>query len=310
MMTDGVIPNPKLKLLDQISEVMRFKHYSLWTEEAYRQWIKRFIFFTASGIPDASRLARLALPRRLMKRLILLLMLGWGGLPAQGEQLLRWFTDAQAAKEKAKQENKFVLLDFTGSDWCGWCMKLKKEVFDQPEFADFAQANLVLVEVDFPRHKNLDQAQKEANNRLAETYHITGYPTIILLDQNGQQVGEAGYMAGGPRTFDAELARILKINSKSPQAPPSQPEPPRKPLTFAPIPPAVSNHYGSLALKGISGTKNRRMVLINNATFMVGETADVKVQDGYVVVCCKEIRDDSVLITADDKPMELKLGSH
>ncbi len=63
-------------------------------------------------------------------------------------------------------------------------------------------------------------------------------------------------------------------------------------------------------LKGISGTKNRRLALINNETFVVGETADVKVEDRDVVVYCKEIRDDSVLITADDKPMELKLKNH
>ena len=245
-----------------------------------------------------------------MKRLILLLILGWECLPAQGEQLLQWFTDAQAAQEKAKQENKFVLLDFTGSDWCGWCMRLKSEVFDQPEFVNFAQANLVLVEVDFPRHKLLDQPQKEANYRLAETYHITGYPTIILLDRNGQQVGQTGYMPGGARAFDAELARVLRIESKSPETAPSQPEPPRKPATFASIPPTVPNHYGSLALKGLSGTKDRRLVLINNATLMVGETADVKVQNRDVVVYCKEIRDNSVLITADDKPMELKLREH
>jgi hypothetical protein len=85
---------------------------------------------------------------------------------------------------------------------------------------------------------------------------------------------------------------------------------PSAPNFSAPIPPAITNQYGSLALKGISGAKNRRMVLINNATLMVGETADVKVQDRNVVVCCKEIRDDSVFITADDQPMELKLGQH
>lgn len=245
-----------------------------------------------------------------MKRAILLLILGLASLPARAEELAQWFTDSNVAQEKAKRENKSVLLDFTGSDWCGWCMKLKKEVFDQPEFAGFAQANLVLVEVDFPHHKRLDDAQRQANERLAETYHITGFPTIILLDPDGRQVGESGYSEGGPRAYNAELARILKLDNRRAQEPPNQQEAPRKPATFVPVPPTVPNHYGALALKGISGTKNRRMVLINNANLMVGETADVKVQDKDVVVCCKEIRDDSVLITVDDKPMELKLGSH
>jgi thioredoxin-related protein len=243
-----------------------------------------------------------------MRRFIVLLILGWAGLSAKGASV-EWFTDAQAAQAKAKQENKFVLLDFTGSDWCGWCMKLKREVFDQPEFADFAQANLVIVEVDFPHGKQLDPAQKQANGQLARAFHITGYPTIIVLDPDGQMVGQAGYVPGGPAAFDAKLEQILKPGNKNAKAAPEiETEPPRKPVTFVPIPPAVPIRYGSLALKGISGTKNRRLVMINNANLMAGETAKVKVQDRDVVVCCKEIREDSVLITVDDKPMELKLG--
>jgi len=244
-----------------------------------------------------------------MRRLIFFIIVGLAALPVITKSA-EWFTDAQAAQEKAKRENKFVLLDFTGSDWCGWCMKLKSEVFDQPEFGDFAQANLVLVEVDFPRQKQLDAAQKQANDQLARTFHIRGYPTIILLDPDGRPVAETGYMPGGPRAFDANLEKVLKRGDKGPETPSqSQPEAPRKPATFAPIPRPAPIHYGPLTLKGISGTKNRRMVLINNASLMTGETAKVKVQDRDVVVCCKEIRDDSVVITADDMPMELKLGN-
>ncbi len=229
-------------------------------------------------------------------------------MPATSKSL-EWLTDAQAAQEKAKQENKFVLLDFTGSDWCGWCMKLKSEVFDRPEFAEYADAHLVLVEVDFPHHKVLAPDQKKANSSLAKEYHITGYPTVILLDPDGQKAGQTGYMHGGPAAFDAKLDEVLKHSNKGPKASPqSEPERPRKPAVWVPIPPAVPIHYGSLALKGISGTKDRRMVMINNANLMVGETAKVKVQDGEVVVCCKEIRDESVLVTADGKPLELKLG--
>ena len=243
-----------------------------------------------------------------MKRAILLLVLGCLARPARAEQLPQWFTDLPTAQDKARRENKAVLLDFTGSDWCGWCMKLKGEVFDQPEFATFAQANLVLVEVDFPHHKHLDQAQKAANERLAQTYNITGFPTVVLLDSNGQLVGTTGYMEGGPHAFNAELTHILKLDLK-PQPPAAgQPRPTRKPAVFTPPPPTVPNHYGPVALKGISGTKDRRLALINNQTLMVGETADVKVEDHFVVVCCKEIHDNYVLVTVDDKPMELKLG--
>ena len=244
-----------------------------------------------------------------MKRskLMLVITLGWAVLPAWGEQSPQWHTDVGTALEKARRENKSVLLDFTGSDWCGWCMKLKSEVFDQPEFARFANANLVLVEVDFPRHKQLGQLQKQENERLARTYQVTGYPTIILLDQAGNLAGHAGYMPGGPRAFDAEVARLLKIDSEIPDSPSSQPGARREPPVLAPIPRQVPIHYGPLALKGISGTKDRRFAQINNATLMVGEAAHVKVENRDVVVYCKEIRDDSVLITVDDKPMELKL---
>src|SRR5882762_6044671 len=91
----------------------------------------------------------------------------------------KWYYDVPQAQAVAKKENKFVLLDFTGSDWCGWCKKLKGEVFDQPEFAPFANANLVMVEVDFPRQKPLSAAQRQANQKLAELYGVEGYPTII-----------------------------------------------------------------------------------------------------------------------------------
>jgi hypothetical protein len=100
---------------------------------------------------------------------------------------------------------------------------------------------------------------------------------------------------------------MLHIEAPAESAP-EQPEPPRKPPVFVPAPSSVPTHYGALTLKGISGTKDRRMVLINNATLMAGETAKVKANNREVVVFCKEIREQSVLVTADGKPLELKLG--
>jgi protein disulfide-isomerase len=245
-----------------------------------------------------------------MRRTILLIAGAILALSTQG-QPLQWLTDKQAALNKAKQENKAVLLDFTGSDWCGWCIKLKKQVFDQPEFAEFARANLVLVEVDFPRHKVMSRLQMEANHDLAEAFHVTGYPTIVVLDQNGKLIGRSGYRPYA-RSFIAEIESMLQEGNHKPTPPASKPETApetrvRKPVTFTPLPPAAKNHYDKLALKGLSGPKDRRMALINNEVFFVGDTAMVSVQDERLAVCCKEIRDDSVLITVDDKPMELKL---
>ena len=125
-------------------------------------------------------------------------------------QAVEWLTDAAAAQAKAKAENKLVLLDFTGSDWCGWCIKLHNEVFSKPEFAEYAKKNLILVEVDFPRKKKLSAEQTKANGALQQKYKIEGYPTIIVLDGEGKQVDRLGYMPGGPKAFIAGLEKLKK----------------------------------------------------------------------------------------------------
>ena len=123
---------------------------------------------------------------------------------------LNWLTDLPKAQAQAKADKKLVMLDFTGSDWCGWCIKLNKEVFSQPEFADYAKKNLVLVEVDFPRSKPQSADQKKANAALQDKYKIEGYPTIIVLNSEGHKVGELGYQPGGPKAFIAELDKLKK----------------------------------------------------------------------------------------------------
>ncbi len=121
---------------------------------------------------------------------------------------LEWLTDADQALAKARAERKLVLLNFTGSDWCPWCIRLEREVFSQPEFLSYAQTNLVLVLVDFPRKKQLSQEQKRSNNALAVKYGINGFPTIVVLDHTGKTLGKLGYMEGGPKRFIAELEKL------------------------------------------------------------------------------------------------------
>jgi len=140
------------------------------------------------------------------KTLILALTIVATHLALAGE----WLTDLPKAQAQAKKENKLVLLDFTGSDWCGWCIKLKNEVFDTKEFKEYADKNLVLVEVDFPRKKEQSEELKKANRALQEKYQIGGYPTIIVLDGDGKQVGKAGYMQGGPLVFIKKLGEFKK----------------------------------------------------------------------------------------------------
>jgi thioredoxin-related protein len=122
-----------------------------------------------------------------------------------------WLTDFEAAKAAAKKENKVILADFTGSDWCGWCIKLKDEVFSKPEFASWAKDKVILLELDYPRSKELPAELKEQNARLKTEYGIRGYPTVLLLDAEGKQVGKLGYKAGGPAVWtklaDEQLAQ-------------------------------------------------------------------------------------------------------
>ena len=224
---------------------------------------------------------------------------------------VEWFTDINAAVARARAENKFILLDFTGSDWSAWSQRFKTEIFDQPEFAEFASVNFVLVEVDFPHDKPQSDAQKQVNNQLLQLYHVDRFPTTILLNSAGDQVGAGGYLEGGPKAFIAAMEKIpgiKHVDSAIAEKPSEEPEPPRKPADYTPIAPTPPVHYGELALKSISGPKGKRFALINNQTMMAGETASVKVLDGRVTVLCGEIRDDSVLLTVDGRPVELKLA--
>jgi thioredoxin-related protein len=121
-----------------------------------------------------------------------------------------WQTDYKNAQEQAKTAHKLLLVDFTGSDWCGWCKRLTAEVFSKPEFQDYATKNLVLLEVDFPRRKAQSDEIKKQNEKLAEEYQIQGFPTIIVLNAEGKKVGELGYMPGGASAFIAQLEKLRK----------------------------------------------------------------------------------------------------
>jgi protein disulfide-isomerase len=136
-------------------------------------------------------------------------MAGWALVQA-GAAELNWTTDVPKAVEKAKAEKKLVMLDFTGSDWCGWCIKLNKEIFSQPEFVEYAQKNIVAVELDFPRSKQQSDELKKANKELQKKYSIRGYPTIVVLNGEGKEVGRLGYMKGGPKAFIEELEKLKK----------------------------------------------------------------------------------------------------
>ncbi len=100
-----------------------------------------------------------------------------------------WMTDLEAAKAKAAAENKAVLVDFTGSDWCAWCVRLRQDVLDKPEFETYAADKFVLAEVDLPRAAKISAEQMERNRKIAEQYKVEGFPTIMVMTPAGQVLG-------------------------------------------------------------------------------------------------------------------------
>jgi len=135
-------------------------------------------------------------------------------------QDLTWYTDMEKAISISQKEKKPIMLFFTGSDWCGWCIRLQKEVFTQKEFIDWAKANVVLVELDFPRAKAQSDAIKSQNNQLQQQFGVQGYPTCWFVNPektkegkyNLTQLGSQGYMAGGPTNWINSAKNIINSN--------------------------------------------------------------------------------------------------
>jgi protein disulfide-isomerase len=231
---------------------------------------------------------------------------------------LTWLTDYAAALKQAKDENKVMLIDFTGSDWCGWCIKLKSEVFDHPEFAAFAKENLVLLEVDFPRGKALSPAQRTANEKLGARFSVEGFPTVFIVSAQQRPLAKLGYEEGGPANYISTLKKIPNVSWKSYVYEPAGKNVATAPKKAAPTPDEPlwggvvfpPKRYDELKLTGLSGAGARRLAIVNNQTFATGEAARVKLQGGEVKVVCKEIRDKSVVVLVEgaSEAKELFLG--
>lgn len=121
-----------------------------------------------------------------------------------------WEVNYLEAVAKAKKENKSLLLNFTGSDWCGWCIKLEDEVFSREDFVNFATENLILVKVDFPRQKKLPPEEVKQNAKLAKKHSVTGFPTILILDANENLILSTSYKPGGAKKYVKHLQKAMK----------------------------------------------------------------------------------------------------
>jgi len=131
------------------------------------------------------------------------------GATAAGMEKAAWFTSYDQAKTESLKRNVPILVDFSGSDWCGWCIKLEQEVFSKTEFKDFADKNLVLLLVDFPRRKALSAAITKQNEKLAADFSVTGFPTVLILDGQGKELARTGYQPGGAVEYVKHLQRLI-----------------------------------------------------------------------------------------------------
>ncbi len=126
----------------------------------------------------------------------------------------KWTDNLKEAIAVSKKTGKPILADFTGSDWCGWCIKLDKEVFSTPEFAKWADENVVLLVVDFPNSKPQSQQVKEQNQKLKEQFKIRGFPTVVFMTAKGEELGRSGYQRGGPEKWTKSVQEIVDKGKK------------------------------------------------------------------------------------------------
>ena len=126
----------------------------------------------------------------------------------------QWLTDFEAAKKTAAEKKLPILADFSGSDWCGWCIKLDKEVFSQKEFKEFARDNLVLFMADFPRAAKQDAKTKQQNAELMKKHAVAGFPTVLLMDAEGKVFARTGYERGGASAYVEHLKKLIADKKK------------------------------------------------------------------------------------------------
>jgi protein disulfide-isomerase len=148
--------------------------------------------------------------RRVITVLVVIIMVAFGVKAKAAD----WETDFAKASTNASKSGLYMLLDFSGSDWCGWCMKLDKEVFSKPDFKAYAKTNLVCVLVDFPQQKHQSKKIKDQNAALGRKYGIKGYPSVIILSPDGDVVGKTGYQEGGAKKYVAYLNELIAEHKK------------------------------------------------------------------------------------------------
>ena len=151
-----------------------------------------------------------------MKKIIVFVLL-ISSITAFSQKELKWYTDFNEAAKISQKTKKPILANFTGSDWCGWCKVLKREVFVTPEFQKWAKKNVILLELDFPRRKKIAPELKKQNAALQRAFGVRGYPTVWLFNvgdganpkKDLQPLGKTGYVKGGAKTWIQSIDKYL-----------------------------------------------------------------------------------------------------
>ena len=151
-----------------------------------------------------------------MKKLLTLLFVVLSINVFSQEKELEWHTDVNKAINISEKTEKPLFFFFTGSDWCGWCIRLQKEVFFKPEFKSWAKKNVVLVELDFPKKTKLDPKIQQQNRQLAQMFGVRGYPTVWFVvpessegKTNFNKLGSQGYVRGGAKAWIQGANKII-----------------------------------------------------------------------------------------------------
>lgn len=136
-----------------------------------------------------------------------------GRLTGYSESVSLWISSSDAAMQRANRENKLVMAMFTGSDWCPWCVKLEREVFDTPEFRDWANQNAIPLKLDFPKKTKLPYELRTQNEKMLQKYaaHVKAYPSVLFLDSRGEFVAKMGYARGGPEAWISKAEQKLGL---------------------------------------------------------------------------------------------------
>jgi thiol-disulfide isomerase/thioredoxin len=144
----------------------------------------------------------------------------WSATAAPSDQggVIRsdWFEDHDLARAKARETGRPILVNFTGSDWCGYCIRMREEIFDTGIFAAWAKDHVVLLECDFPRSRQLPRVIVTQNEQLADRFAIAGFPTIVLLDGDGRELTRSGYRRGGAAAWITAFEQEIRRGSESP----------------------------------------------------------------------------------------------